>query len=227
MAAPGDHPFPPRSGYTGALAMTWIPKDRTWFRLYRHRYAPLHFGTTRRARFDAARGEFGVLYAARQIAGAFVETLARGGVRAVSHERLQRYRVAEIAASRAVSLVDLTGRGLVRMGVDRRLTTGAYQIAQRWSSAFFAHRDRPDGILYASRHDPGQQRLRHRVAVRATRPHTSCDRGRADGRGRSLAVSGGILAGMAAVQGRFKGRVGVPDPHAAGSTRSSSTAGSF
>ena len=98
-----------------------------------------------------------MLYAARQIAGAFVETLARGGARAVSQERLQRYRVAEIAASRAVSLVDLTDRGLVRMGVDGRLTTGAYQIAQRWSTAFFAHRDRPDGILYASRHDPGQQ----------------------------------------------------------------------
>ena len=157
MTAPGDHPLPPPGGYAGALAIARIPKERTWFRLYRHSYSPLHFGTTRRARFDAARGEFGVLYAARQIAGAFVETLARGGVRAVSQERLQRYRVAEIAASRAVSLVDLTGRGLVRMGVDGRLTTGAYQIAQRWSSAFFAHRDRPDGILYASRHDPGQQ----------------------------------------------------------------------
>ncbi|MCY4637635.1 MAG: RES family NAD+ phosphorylase [Acidobacteria bacterium] len=115
------------------------------------------FGTTRRARFDAARGEFGVLYAAGQIAGAFVETLARGGVRTVSQERLQRYLVAEITASRALSLVDLTGRGLVRMGVDGRLTTGAYQTAQRWSSAFFAHRSRPDGILYGSRHDPGQQ----------------------------------------------------------------------
>ena len=118
MTAPGDHRLPPPGGYTGALATTRIPKERTWFRLYRHPYAPLHFGTTRRARFDAARGEFGVLYAARQIAGAFVETLARGGVRTISQERLQRYRVAEIAASRAVSLVDLTGRGLVRMGVD-------------------------------------------------------------------------------------------------------------
>ena len=142
MTAPGDHPLPPPGGYTGALALTRIPKERTWFRLYRHPYAPLHFGTTRRARFDAARGEFGVLYAAGQIAGAFVETLARGGVRTVSQERLQRYRVAEIAASRALSLVDLTGRGLVRMGVD---------------GAFFAHGSRPDGILYASRHDPRQQ----------------------------------------------------------------------
>ena len=157
MTAPGDHPLPPSGGYTGALATKRIPKERTWFRLYRHPYAPLHFGATRRARFDAARGEFGVLYAAREIAGAFVETLARGGVRTVAQERLQRYRVAEIAASRAVSLVDLTGRGMVRMGVDGRLTTGAYQIAQRWSSAFFADRGRPDGILYASRHDPGQQ----------------------------------------------------------------------
>ena len=157
MTAPGDHPLPPAGGYAGSLALTRIPKNRTWFRLYRHPYAPLHFGTTRRARFDAARGEFGVLYVARQIAGAFVETLARGGVRTISQERLQRYRIAEIAASRVVSLVDLTGRGLVRMGVDGRLTAGAYQIAQRWSSAFFAHRDRPDGILYGSRHDPGPQ----------------------------------------------------------------------
>lgn len=152
----GDHPVPPPGAHTGHLTITPIPKGYVWFRLYKSSKDPLFFGRTKLARFDAAQGEFGVLYVAREIEGAFVETLARDGVRAIPQERLQRRHVAEVVASREVCLVDLTGSGLVQMGIDARLTTGAYQVAQRWSSTFFAHRDQPDGILYRSRHDPQQ-----------------------------------------------------------------------
>ena len=40
------------------------------------------------------------------------------------------------------------------LGVDNRLTTGNYRTAQRWSRAFWLHRDQPDGILYCSRFNP-------------------------------------------------------------------------
>ncbi len=157
MTVPGRHPLPPRSGYTGPLAVQRIPKSRTWLRLYRAERDPIFFGTTRRSRFDAARGEFGVCYVARQIGGAFVETMVRDGIREISERRLRSYRVGEITLSRGLKLVDLAGKGLVRMGVDARLNTGDYRVAQRWSSAFYAHSDRPDEILYPSRHDPEQQ----------------------------------------------------------------------
>ncbi len=154
MAAPGRHPTPPRGGYTASLAIQRVPKSHIWFRLYRAQYDSLHFGTTQRSRFDAAHGEFGVLYVARQIAGAFIETLVRDGKREISEDRLEGFHVAEITASRGLTLVDLAGKGLVRMGVDARLNTGDYRMAQRWASAFFAHADKVDGILYPSRHDP-------------------------------------------------------------------------
>lgn len=157
MTALGRHPAPPRGGYKGSLALQRVPKNHSWFRLYRSKYDPVHFGATRLGRFDAANGEFGVLYVARQVAGAFIETLVRDGIREISEKRVQSYQVAEVTPSRGLKLVDLAGKGLVRMGVDARLNTGDYRIAQRWSSAFHAHPDKSDGILYPSRHDPKQQ----------------------------------------------------------------------
>lgn len=156
MTAPGRHPAPPRGGYTGSLAIRRVSKNHTWFRLYHAQYDPLHFGTTRRGRFNAAKREFGVLYVARQSAGAFIETMVRDGTREIPEDVIRRFHVAEITASRGLKLVDLAGKGLIRMGVDARLNTGDYRIAQRWSSAFFAHPDKADGILYPSRHDPKQ-----------------------------------------------------------------------
>ncbi len=43
------------------------------------------------------------------------------------------------------------------MGLDARLATGSYKLAQKWARAFHDHPDQPDGILYRSRHDPNQQ----------------------------------------------------------------------
>jgi len=156
MTGSGRHPAPPRGGHTGPLAIQRVRKNHTWFRLYRHQYDPLHFGMTRRSRFDAPNGEFGVLYVARQCAGAFIETLVRDGIRELPNDVIKRFHVAEITASRGLKLIDLAGKGLVRMGVDGRLATGDYRIAQRWSKVFYDHPDGVDGILYPSRHDPKQ-----------------------------------------------------------------------
>jgi hypothetical protein len=60
----------------------------------------------------------------------------------------------EILFDPPLRLVDLTGPGLSLVGADNRLTTGTYRIAQRWSRAFWSHRDEPDGILYCSRFNP-------------------------------------------------------------------------
>lgn len=156
MAKPGRHPLPPMGGFTGTLVTRRIGKSQTWLRLHRAQYEPLYFGTARRGRFDAAEGEFGILYVAHQLTGAFIETLLRDGVRELTENRINSYHVAEITASRGLRLVNLTGSGLIRMGVDGRLNSGDYRIAQRWSSAFHHHPDGADGIRYPSRHDPSQ-----------------------------------------------------------------------
>lgn len=118
----------------------------------------MYFGTTRRNRFDDPKGQYGVLYVARSLDGAFVEVFLRnpGPFRSTSLETIDQKILSQIKASRTLRLVDLVGLGQPRMGVDNRLATGSYTVAQKWSRAFHDHPDKPDGILYTSRHHPRQ-----------------------------------------------------------------------
>ena len=115
----------------------------------------MYFGSSGENRFDSPG--FGTLYLGRQIQGTFVEVFCRTPQRRVTETHLQQYRVAEFQSSRALKLIDLAGKGLVKMGLDARLATGSYKIAQQWARAFQDHPDQADGILYRSRHDPTQQ----------------------------------------------------------------------
>ncbi len=117
----------------------------------------MYFGKSRQNRFDSREQGFGVLYLARQLNGSFVEVFCRGIERHVTTIRLEQYCVSEFRSSRSLKLVDLAGRGLVKMGLDARLATGSYAISQSWSQAFYEHPNCADGILYPSRHDPRQQ----------------------------------------------------------------------
>lgn len=116
----------------------------------------MYFGITGNNRFDPPNKEFGVMYIARQSAGAFVEVFCRDGVRILDIEEVKRYHVAEIHMSKSLKLIDLAGKGLVRMGLDASLSTGSYALAQAWSKAFYDHPEQADGLLYPSRHDPKQ-----------------------------------------------------------------------
>jgi hypothetical protein len=67
---------------------------------------------------------------------------------------LETRRLSKLTLIRDLSLVDLTGEGLSRIGADARLTTGSYKISQLWSQALYRHPDRVDGLFYCSRYDP-------------------------------------------------------------------------
>jgi hypothetical protein len=108
-------------------------------------------------RFDSNSGGFGVLYTARSFAGAFVETILHNVARQPIglHAIIDR-AVTTLVANRAVGLVDLCGPGLARLGLDSAIFTGPYSPCGLWADALFAHPDRPDGIMYPSRHDPSE-----------------------------------------------------------------------
>lgn len=89
----------------------------------------MYFGSSGDNRFDASNNEFGTLYLARQISGSFVEVFCRNQIRVLDEEQLQKYRVAEFLVSKSLKLVDLAGKGLVRMGLDARLASGNYKLA--------------------------------------------------------------------------------------------------
>jgi hypothetical protein len=78
-----------------------------------------------------------------------------------------------IEAVRRLTLVDLTGPGLARLGADERLCAGDHAVAQRWALALWAHSSHPDGLYYRARHDPSRFCLalydRAADAVRASR----------------------------------------------------------
>jgi len=76
-------------------------------RVHRRDRDPLYVGRTGLSRFDAPDGEYGVLYAAADAHGAFVETFGRtGGERLVAASVLAARALARIEAARPLRLVD-------------------------------------------------------------------------------------------------------------------------
>jgi len=145
--------------------------------LYRHHQRscnPIYFGTTGKNRFDdpdcPAGHSFGVLYAAEDAHGAFIESceiLARAPV--VSGAYLDARAMAQLEVTEDLRFIDLfsTG-GLRRIGADSRLFAGSHKIAQQWSAALRSLPCNPDGIRYPARHD-------HARAAYAifSRPHST------------------------------------------------------
>lgn len=143
---PGPHPDPPEDLHERELPL--VNSRGPWFRLHRRGRDPIFFGKTGLGRFDAPDGSYGVLYAAEDFRGAFVETFGWiTGVRVVSRSELEGRELAELASSEELALVDLTGKGLAHLGADARLATGDHTVSRRWSLG-------PDGLLYRARHDP-------------------------------------------------------------------------
>ncbi len=136
-----------------------LPVRGPWFRLHLAGRRALHFGRAARWRFDAPSGRYGVLYAAEDLHGAFIETFLRlpGQQGRVSRADLSLRAVSRITSRRPLRLLDLTGPHLARLRVDASLFTSTdYARTQAWSAAFWSHADAPDGLRYRSRHDPAR-----------------------------------------------------------------------
>ena len=148
-----DAPLPP-----GDLAHRRLPIIEAvgpWLRLHRLHHGPLYFGRTRENRFDDPRQEFGVLYAAETLDGAFIETFGRNpGLNTVSERQLSQRSLTRIEVTRPMRLVDLTGPGLARLGTTAAVLAGRHDRAQVWSRALWSHPAEPDELLYRARHDP-------------------------------------------------------------------------
>jgi hypothetical protein len=143
------------------LPIIELAADSTFVRIHRTSQAPIFFSPGDRrspaGRFDSAGGLFGVLYLAFSFDGAFAETVLRNPARRlVGLAEITPRSLAVLALSRGVRLVSMLGPGLQALGVDNAVTTGPYAPCGIWADALYAHAVRPDGIAYASRHDPEQ-----------------------------------------------------------------------
>jgi hypothetical protein len=106
-------------------------------------------------RFDDPRGRFRVCYLGTNEEVCFPETFLRNPpVRILSLDDLADRFIATLEVRRELRFVPLHGPGLARVGVTAELASGNdYEGSQRLSLALWEHSDKPDGILYRSRHD--------------------------------------------------------------------------
>ncbi len=126
---------------------------------FRARASQLGFRASTRYRFDAPGGEFGVLYAAFDLATAFAETVLRtvpqeipaGEEPLLTYEELARRRVVQlrpVTSGRALRLVKLYDEGLAAAKVE---TDDDYATTRLWAKAFHDHPEKVDGVAYLSR----------------------------------------------------------------------------
>jgi hypothetical protein len=149
---PGPLGAPP--GDIHARDLVVLEWERSLVRVHGANRDPLFFGTTGLNRFDDPLRTYGVLYAAEDDLGAFIETY--GTIATVTSMALAERALSRIGSSRGLRLADLRGRGLARIGADARLFAGAHADAQRWSRAVWPHPAHVDGLCYPARRDPSR-----------------------------------------------------------------------
>lgn len=150
LLGPPPDDFPKRD----PVVLTWRKPS---YRVHRLELNPIFFGTTGENRFDDPLGEFGVLYAAEDVYGAFAETF--GDFPAITESALRERGYSTIALERPLRLADLRANGLLRLGADMRLCAGEHKDARLWSRAIWSHPAGVDGLCYPTRHDPSRTAL--------------------------------------------------------------------
>lgn len=152
---PGLHPEPHADLNNRQPLVFSLTTETQLYRLHRKDKEALFFGKTKRNRFDAPDGSYGVIYLGHDAHCAFIETFGQAtGESLVTVAALQERLLAEVEVTRDLSLIDLANSGgLARIGADGRLLDGPHEISQRWSLALKHHPTSPDGIVYRARHD--------------------------------------------------------------------------
>ena len=141
------------------LPLTRIRIGSSWMRIHAKAKNALWFGPARGRppihRFDDPGGRFRVCYLGTNEEVCFAETFLRNPpVRILSLDDLADRFITTLTVRRELRFVALHGPGLARLGVTAELATGNdYESSQRLSRALWEHSDKPDGILYRSRHD--------------------------------------------------------------------------
>lgn len=136
-----------------------LPSGTPLVRVHWSDKGPIFFGPPKGValsnRFDAPAGEYGTLYAAEDLAGAFAETMLRKAARIIGWPAVAQRSWSILNLQREVALAQLHGDGLAWHGVTSDICTGDnYQPSQAISMAF--HNKGLDGIVYRSRYNNDQ-----------------------------------------------------------------------
>ena len=184
-------PPPPPARLDRTELPTVSVKPGTLLRLFSLGREPIYFRRPKQGlpayRFDAPNEEYGVMYCASSLDVCFAETLLRTRSYArpadrptlIDENELRSKGIAQLGAmtNRALTLVDMTGNGLVRLHCDGSIsTTPRYAMPRQWALALWKHPKQVDGIRYVSRFMNSQyavalfDRVAERLSVTATWP---------------------------------------------------------
>jgi hypothetical protein len=154
-------PPPPDWLNSAALPITLIAAGEPLHRVHRTQHAPVFFGPGAAVpptyRFDRASGRFGVLYVGTALSGALAETILRNPERRmVAMSEITTRSATKLSCDRDLRLVRMQGPGSQALGTDNAISTGPYEPCGLWANTLWDHPEKPDGIAYLSRHDPGE-----------------------------------------------------------------------
>lgn len=141
------------------LPLSSVRAGVRWMRIHAQARTAVWFGPARGRlpihRFDDPTGRFRVCYFGTNIEVCFAETFLRNPpVRILALDDLAAHSIATVELRRDLRLAPIHGSSLARLGVTAELASGSdYAASQLWSRALWEHGDKPDGILYRSRHD--------------------------------------------------------------------------
>ena len=149
----------PRPTLPKHLPLTRVKTGSRWMRIHAEGSNALWFGPGAGRqpthRFDDPTARFRVCYLGTTIGVCFAETFLRNPpVRILALDDLAGRSIATVEVRRELRLAPIHGSNLARLGVTAELASGSdYERSQLWSRALWEHSDRPDGVLYRSRHD--------------------------------------------------------------------------
>lgn len=158
--APNDRPWPPVDLNLREPSLAQLAPGDVLHRFYPRGKDPIYFDRGTGGRLNAPDRSFGVLYTARNVAGAFAETFLRTpGRQVVDAELVARKAYVQLEVLRPMTVIDLDGPGLAILGATAEVVHGAapYDLSQAWSGALRAHPVGPAGIAYTARHDPDEE----------------------------------------------------------------------
>jgi len=141
------------------LVLKTVRTGDVWRRMYETRFPDPLGWSPGLSRFSDPTGLlFGVVYLGSSAKAAFVETIlrdaadGRGPDLVLEVAEIEQRSLASIRVTEDLKLVDLTADARLRMGVPSDVAGARDQtLARRWSAAFHAHPEQPDGVYYASR----------------------------------------------------------------------------
>jgi hypothetical protein len=154
--------FAPTSRFSSGLLATPLNAGEIIVRVHRKAQNAIFFGPNPgkppQNRFDAPSGQYRVLYTARRLEGAFVETLLRHPIhRIVKREFIEERMWTPLRLERAVTLAKIMDEGLLFHGVDASVSAiDDYSLSRKLALALYEDFPSLDGLAYRSRHNNGE-----------------------------------------------------------------------